>query len=86
MQQSPLHPILPLHHVSEPYAEKGLVAQRPKCANFQAFLNTFSLYKLIFFSFFVRGSSVNSQKFHILLILSGTYLGFKVCQIQWHLS
>ena len=47
----------------------------------------------IFFSFFVKGSSVNNQKVHILLILTGKnatkwlqwcILGFKVCQFQWH--
>ena len=47
----------------------------------------------VFFPFFARGNAVNSQKFHILLILSGkmhwnglsgAYLGFEVCQIQWH--
>ena len=45
--------------------------QKPVCAHFQAFLNTISLFKLIFFSFFVRGSSINSQKFHILFIWTG---------------
>ena len=46
--------------------------QKPECANFQAFSNTFSLFKLIiFFSFFFRRSSANSQKFNILLILTG---------------
>ena len=29
--------------------------QKPTCADFQAFSNTFSLYKLMFFHFFVRG-------------------------------
>ena len=54
---------------------------------------TFFPIQIDIFSFFVRGSSVNSQKFHILLILtgkmhgnalSGVYFGFKACQIQWH--
>ena len=39
-------------------------------ANYQAFSNTFSLFKLIFFSFFVRESLANSQKLCILLILT----------------
>ena len=46
-------------------------SQKPICADFQAFLYTFSLYKLTFFHFFVKGSEANSQKFHILLILTG---------------
>ena len=46
-------------------------AQKPVCADFQATSNTFSMFKLTFFSFFCQGGSVNSQKFHILLILSG---------------
>ena len=33
---------------------------KPKCADFQAFLNTFYLYKLTFFSYFVGGSSAKS--------------------------
>ena len=46
--------------------------QKPICADFQAFSNTFSMFKLtFFFSFFVKGSSVNNQKVHILLILTG---------------
>ena len=45
--------------------------QKSISADFQAFLNTFSLFKLTFFNFFVRGSSTNSHNFHILLILTG---------------
>ena len=44
--------------------------QKPICAYFQAFLYTFFLYKLTFFHFLVWGSEANSQKFHILLILT----------------
>ena len=116
MQQSSLGLILPLHHVSVPYASTFLSkikkshhnskstcqtqfahsehSQKPICADFQAFLYTFSLYKLTFFHFLVLGSEANSQKFHILLILTGKNalkwldwcmcLGFEVCQIQWH--
>ena len=49
--------------------------QKAVCAYFQAFSNNFSLLKLMwfFFSFFIRGSEVNSQNFHILLILTGKY-------------
>ena len=46
-------------------------SQKPICADFQAFLYTFSLYKLTFFHFFIWWSEANSQKFHILLILTG---------------
>ena len=68
--------------------------QKPICADLQAFANTFSLCKLTFFQFFVRGSSGNSQNFIFCWFwlgkmhqngLSGTYLGFEACQIQWHL-
>ena len=45
--------------------------QKSISADFQAFLNTFSLFKLTFFNFFVRRSSTKSHKFHILLILTG---------------
>ena len=47
--------------------------QKAICADFQAFSNNFSLLKLMwfFFSFFIRGIEVNSQNFHILLILTG---------------
>ena len=56
------------------------------CADFQAFWNTFSLFKLMFFfSFCVRGSSVNRHKFHILLILTGKialkWLEWHVCRV-----
>ena len=76
MQQSFLGPILPLHHVSEPYiltfhkkCRKTIITQnllvtqssnivhcdlhtqKLVCADLQAFANTFSLYKLTFFSF-----------------------------------
>ena len=57
-------------------------------ADFQAFSNTFSLLKLTSFHFLSQGSSVNSQIFHILLILTGKnaskwleccYLGVEAC-------
>ena len=48
-----------------------LACQKPICTDFQAFLYTFSLYKLTFFHFFFWWSEANSQKFHILLILTG---------------
>ena len=60
---------------------------------FSSLFKHFSLYKLTFFSFLVRGSSANSQKFHILLILTWKtaskwlewyVLGWEVFQIQWH--
>ena len=55
--------------------------QKPICIDLQAFANTFSLCKLMgfFFSFFVRGSSGNSQKFHILLIFDWV----KCIEISW---
>ena len=65
--------------------------QKPVCADLQAFANAFSLCKLTYFSFFCQGELRKQPKFHILLILTGkihwngTYLGFKACQIQWHL-
>ena len=80
MQQSSLHPILPLDHVSKPMpkpshqkfrktiiTQKVLVTQsshivhcdwhtqKPICADFQAFSNTFSLYKLMFCHFLSGG-------------------------------
>ena len=56
--------------------------QKPKCADFQAFLNTFSLFKLMFFfSFFVRVSSANSQKCQILLISTGKNASK---WLEWH--
>ena len=57
----------------------------------QPFVKTFSLCKLMFFQFFVRRRSGNSQNFTFCWFwlgkmhqncLSGTYLGFKACQIQ----
>ena len=69
-----------------------MYTNKPICADFQVFLNTFSPLKLTFFFIFVMGSYANSQKFHILLILtekinqnclSGMYIGFEACQIQW---
>ena len=56
--------------------------QKPICADLQAFANTFSLCKLTFFQFFVRGSSGNSQKFHILLILMGKNASK---WLEWHI-
>ena len=76
--------------------------QKPMCADFQALKFECTLFQGMpnpmaqVSSFYVSGSWVNqnfSQKFHILLILtgkmhwnglSGAYLGFKACQIQWH--
>ena len=43
--------------------------QKSISADFQAFLNTFSSFKLTFFYFFVRRSSTKSHKFHILLMI-----------------
>ena len=45
--------------------------QKPICADLQAFVNTFSLCKLIFFSVFCQGEFRKQPKFHILLILTG---------------
>ena len=70
--------------------------QKPTCTDFQAFLNTFSLYKLMgFFSFFVRGGAKQTAKNFTFCWfwlgkmhwngLSGGYLEFEACQIQWHL-
>ena len=65
--------------------------QKLICADFQAFSNTFSLYKLTFFHF-CQGEFSKQPKFTFCWFwlvkmhqngLSGTYLGFKVCQIQW---
>ena len=46
--------------------------QKPICADFQAFSNTFSLYKLMFFFLiFCQVELSKWPKFHILLILTG---------------
>ena len=70
--------------------------QKPTCADIQAFSNIFSLFKLM--GFFFHFSSVRvketAKNFTFSWIwlgkmhrncLSGVYLGFKACQIQWHL-
>ena len=85
-------------HVTQSYhiVHCNLHLHKPICADFQAYVNTFSHTNwclFVFFIFFCWGSSADSQKFHILLILTGenaskwlecAYLGFKMCQIQWH--
>ena len=68
--------------------------QKPIGADLEAFANTFSLSNWwVFFQFFVKGSSGNSQNFIFCGFwlgkmhqngLSGTYLGFEACQIQCH--
>ena len=67
--------------------------QKLMCADFQAFSNTFSLFKLIFFTFLSRGVKQTAKNFTFCWFwlgkmhgngLSGVYLGFKACQIQWH--
>ena len=66
--------------------------QKPICADFQAFSNTFSLFKLMFFHFLSGGVKQRAKNFTFCWFwlgkmhqngLSGTYLGFEVCQIQW---
>ena len=67
--------------------------QKPLCADFQVFSNTFSLYKLMFFFNFLSGGVKQTATnctfcwFWLgkmqLKGLSGMYLGFKACQIQW---
>ena len=44
---------------------------KPTCADLQAFANTFSLWKLMFFFSFLSGGAQKTAKFHILLILAG---------------
>ena len=65
--------------------------QKPICADFWAFLNTFSLYKLIFL-FLSGGFKQTAKPFTFCWFwlgnmhqngLSGTYYGFQACQIQW---
>ena len=67
--------------------------QKPACADFQAFSNTFSLYKLTIFYFFVRGIQQTAKNVIFCWFclgkthwngLSGAYLGFKACWIQLH--
>ena len=69
--------------------------QKPVCTDFQAFSNTFPLFKLMgfFFSFFVRGVQQTAKNLTFCWFwmgkmhwngLSGAYLGFEACQIQWH--
>ena len=67
--------------------------QKPICADIQAFLNTLSLYKLMFFFHFLSGGVKQTAKLFTFCWfwlgnmhqngLSGTYLGFEACQIQW---
>ena len=45
--------------------------QKPICADFQVFSNTFSLFKLMFFFIFVRRVKETAKSFPILLILTG---------------
>ena len=45
--------------------------QKPMCVDLQSFSNTFSLYKLMFFSVFCQGELRKQPKFHILVILTG---------------
>ena len=45
--------------------------QKPECADLQAFANTFSLCKLVFFSVFCQRQLRKQPKFHILFILTG---------------
>ena len=61
---------------------------------FASLCKHFSLWKLTFFQFFIRGSSGNSQNFTFCWFwlgkmhqngLSGAYWGLEACQIQWHL-
>ena len=68
--------------------------QRLMCADFQAFSNTFSLFKLMFFHFMSGGFKQTTKNFTFCWFwlgemhgkgLSGTYLGFEACQIQLHL-
>ena len=68
-------------------------SQKPICADFQAFLYTFSLYKLTFFHFFLSGGVKQTAKNFTFCWfwlgkmhwngLSGVFLGFEACQIQW---
>ena len=68
--------------------------QKPICADLQAFANTFSLCKLTFFQLFCQGELKKQPKLTYCWFLLGNmhqngligaYLGFKACQIQWHL-
>ena len=68
--------------------------QKPACSDFQAFSNTFSLYKLTYFIFlfFLSGGVQQTAKNFTFCWfwlgkthwngLSGAYLGFEACQIQ----
>ena len=67
--------------------------QKPIRADLQVFVNILSLWELMFFQFFVRGSSGNGQNFTFGWFwlgtmhwngLSGAYLRLEVCQIQYH--
>ena len=67
--------------------------QKSISADFQAFLNTFSLFKLTFFNFLSGGVQETAINFTFCWFwlgkmhwnsLSGAYIGFKACQIQWH--
>ena len=67
--------------------------QKHICADFQAFSNTFSLYKLMLVHFLSRGVKQTAKNFTFSwfwlgkmhwISLSGVYLRFKACWIQWH--
>ena len=67
---------------------------KPICANFQACSNTFSPVQIDVFFIFCQGELSKEPKiYHFVDFdwekstqngLSGTYLGFEACQIQWH--
>ena len=70
--------------------------QKPTCSNFQSFLNTFpcSNWRFFFFHFWSGWLKQTAKNFTFCWFwlgkmhhngLSGAYLGFKACQIQWHL-
>ena len=68
-------------------------SQKAICADFQAFSNTFSLCKLIWFSFLSGGVKQTATNCTFCWFwlgkmnwngLSGAYLGFEVCGIQWY--
>ena len=68
------------------------LTQKPICAHFQAFSNTSSLCKLMFFHFLSGGVKQTAKNFTSCWFwlgkmhqngLSGSYLGLEACQIQW---
>ena len=67
--------------------------KKPIRAWFSSLSKHLSLHKLTFFSFFIGGLKWTGKNFPFCWFwlrkmhhngLSGTYLGFEVCQIQWH--